>query len=227
MHADEMTYPPPEFPAPDVPGERYEAVVPDTLDLAERAAMAISGIAGGIDQDLDHQMWFLINYALQSCDHAPSRRRRNLRRAVGPNPRAPAHDERSTAHIATEVGLMEHLLRDTSPEDGLYYNVFRPDKPWHSEYGHSHRALINEDFAVTVAQAHLLEAMIFWRELSGDPAWETRIRKMVDGLTISPSTKMTTPTTRTAVLPRCAANPRSGWRHTMSRRTITTMRKAP
>ena len=33
------------------------------LDLAERAAMAINGIAGGIDQDLDHQMWFLINYA--------------------------------------------------------------------------------------------------------------------------------------------------------------------
>ena len=50
-----------------------------------------------------------------------------------------------------------------------HYNVFRPDKPWHSEYGHSHRALINEDFAVTVAQAHLLEAMIFWRELSGKP----------------------------------------------------------
>ena len=214
MHADEMTYPPPEFPAPDVPGERYEAVVPDTLDLAERAAMAISGIAGGIDQDLDHQMWFLINYACNpatmhhhaadaTCDALLAPTLPLLRTMSG-----------STAHIATEVGLMEHLLRDTSPEDGLYYNVFRPDKPWHSEYGHSHRALINEDFAVTVAQAHLLEAMIFWRELSGDPAWETRIRKMVDGLTNIAVYKDDYAYYPDGGFAEVCGYPRSGWRHT-------------
>ena len=44
--------------------------MPDTLDLAERAALAINGIAGGIDRDLDHQMWFLVNYA---CNPATMR----------------------------------------------------------------------------------------------------------------------------------------------------------
>ena len=139
MSNDSSAYPPPVFPAPKVPGQRYPAEVPDTLDLADRAALAINGIAGAIDPDLDHQMWFLVHYARNpatmhhhaadaTCDALLAPTLPLLRLMSG-----------STAHLNTEVGLMERVLRDTSPDDGLYYNVFHPDKPWHSEYGHSHR----------------------------------------------------------------------------------------
>ena len=214
MSEESLAYPPPDFPAPKLPGERYQAVVPDTLDLAERAALAINGIAGAIDPDLDHQMWFLIHYARNpatmqhhaadaTCDALLAPTLPLLRTMSG-----------STAHIDTEVGLMEHVLRDTSPEDGLYYNVYHPDKPWHSEYGHSHRGIIPEDFAVTVAQAHLLEAMIFWRELTGDPAWEARARKMVDGLIQIAVYKDDYAYYPDGGFAEVCGYPRSGWRNT-------------
>ena len=47
-------------PAADLPayrGERYEATVPDTLDLADRAALALNGLGGTIDPDGDYQMY--------------------------------------------------------------------------------------------------------------------------------------------------------------------------
>ena len=214
MSDESSAWPPPQFPAPNLPGERYQAVVPDTLDLAERAALAINGIAGGIDPDLDHQMWFFINYACNppvmrhhaadaTCDALLAPTLPLLRTMSG-----------SDAGVDTEVGLMERLLRDTSPEDGLYYNVYHPDKPWHSEYGHAHREIIPEDFAVTVAQAHLLEAMIFWRELSGDPAWEKRIRKMVDGLIRIAVCKDDYAYYPDGGFAEVCGYPRSGWRHT-------------
>ena len=215
MHNEgDSAYPPPNFSAPKVQGDRYEAEIPDTLDLAERAALAINGIAGGIDRDLDHQMWFLVNYA---CN--PATMRHHAADATCDALLAPTLAllrvmSGSTAHVGTEVGLIKHLLRDTSPDDGLYYNVYNPDKPWHSEYGHAHRGLIPEDFAVTVAQAHWLEAMIFWRELTGEPAWETRIRKMVDGLIDIAFYKDDYAYYPDGGFAEVCGYPRSGWRHT-------------
>ena len=39
----------PEFEAPAYQGQRYEALVPDTLDLQERAAFGVRGITGPTD----------------------------------------------------------------------------------------------------------------------------------------------------------------------------------
>lgn len=214
MSDDKTAYPAPNFDEPKVLGRRYEAVVPDTLDLAARATMAINGIAGGIDPDLDHQMWFLIHYACKppymqhhgadpTCDALLAPTLPLLRTMSG-----------CTDYLETEVGLMSHLLRDTSPQDGLYYNVYHPDRPWHSAYGHDSRPIITEDFAVTVAQAHLLEAMIFWRKLSGDPAWEKRIRAMVDGLIRIAVYKDDYAYYPDGGFAEVCGYPRSGWRHT-------------
>ena len=42
-------------------GDRYADTIPDTLDLAARAALAIHGIGGSIDPDL-MTMWGIIHY---------------------------------------------------------------------------------------------------------------------------------------------------------------------
>ena len=47
----------PEIPHLDVPvyrGERYEAMVPDTFDLAERVRLAIHGMTENTAPELDH-----------------------------------------------------------------------------------------------------------------------------------------------------------------------------
>jgi len=48
------------------PGKRYEVTVPDTLDLADRAELAINGIGGTIDPDLHHMMYFSVRYAVRT-----------------------------------------------------------------------------------------------------------------------------------------------------------------
>jgi len=175
-------YPAPEVQPPAVAGQRYEAVVPDSLDLADRAARAIHGIGGCIDPELDYQQWFSVRYAANppvmrhhgadpTCDPFFAQALPLLRTMSG-----------STDHLDMEVGLMGHLLRDTSPEDGLYYNIYRPNRPWHSNYGHPDRPVIKEDFSNIAGVQLMLGAMLNWRERDGDPVWDARIRAMADGL---------------------------------------------
>ena len=48
----------PAFAIPPYPGERYLATVPDTLDLQERAQLAVNGLTGPTDPDKDHLLYF-------------------------------------------------------------------------------------------------------------------------------------------------------------------------
>ena len=50
-------------PARDLPayaGQRYTAQVPGTRDLADRARLALNGLAGTSDPDGDYQMHFFV-----------------------------------------------------------------------------------------------------------------------------------------------------------------------
>ena len=207
-------YPSPDFVEPEVTGRRYEATVPDTLDLVERAAMAIRGLGGGIDPDLDYQHWFRIDY---SCNppymqhHAADPTTDTILAEAFPLLRLMSG---STEGTDETTGLMRHLLRDTSPEDGLYYNIYRPNRPWHSAYGHEGRPVIKEDFAVTAGQAYLMQAMLLWRALDGDPAWDHRIRKMVDGLTKTAVYRDDYAYYPDGGFAEVCGYPRSGWVHT-------------
>ena len=48
----------PSFEAPQYPGERYEAMVPDTLDLQERATLAVNGLTGPTDPEADYEIYW-------------------------------------------------------------------------------------------------------------------------------------------------------------------------
>ena len=49
----------PDFEQLTYPGRRYEALVPDTLDLQDRAALGINGITGPTDPDADYEIYFI------------------------------------------------------------------------------------------------------------------------------------------------------------------------
>ena len=63
--------------SPDVPnvnlppydGERYEAVVPDTLDLAERARLAVRGLTGVTNPEADYEVYWAVEFEKQSTLH--------------------------------------------------------------------------------------------------------------------------------------------------------------
>ena len=52
----------PEFAVPAYEGERYEALVPDTLDLQERAALAVNGLTGPTDPLADYEMYWTVRF---------------------------------------------------------------------------------------------------------------------------------------------------------------------
>ena len=47
-------------------GKRYEVEIPDTLDLAERARVALNGLSGVLDPEFNYEMYFIIRF------HSPS-----------------------------------------------------------------------------------------------------------------------------------------------------------
>src|SRR5690349_9676240 len=44
-------------------GERYEATVPDTLDLADRAALALHGLTNAVDETHGDVQYFMTRFA--------------------------------------------------------------------------------------------------------------------------------------------------------------------
>ena len=47
---------PPPVNVPPYEGDRYAAVVPDTLDLQERAGLAVNALTGPTDPDADYEI---------------------------------------------------------------------------------------------------------------------------------------------------------------------------
>ena len=50
----------PKFSLPSYEGERYERMVPDTLDVAERADYAIHFLTNVVDPDADYEIYFSV-----------------------------------------------------------------------------------------------------------------------------------------------------------------------
>jgi len=154
------------------PGRRYEATVPDTLDLVERAELAINGLGGTIDPDLDYQSYFNISYATRrpvmqhhaadtTCDPKFAESFPMMRIMCG-----------SERYREVEDGQRTALLGRI--RDGLYWNLADPRRPWRCSYNPAFdRAQKDEDLANPGGNGRMLRALVTWREVDGDPGWIT------------------------------------------------------
>ena len=52
----------PQFEVPTCKGERHEATVPDTLDLQERAHLAVNGLTGPTDPEADYEIYWRVHF---------------------------------------------------------------------------------------------------------------------------------------------------------------------
>src|SRR5689334_17928152 len=53
---------PPEFHAPEYPGQSYDALVPATLDLAERAKLALNALTEMVNPNMDYEYYTMVNH---------------------------------------------------------------------------------------------------------------------------------------------------------------------
>ena len=192
-------------------GQRYEAVVPDTLDLAERARIAINGLGGSLDPGGIHEMYFMIGFA---C-HPPFM----YKDTTGWPTNNPKFAESfpmmrlmsgSEQHLDLERDMM-HSMLEAVGGDGLYYAIARPDRPWHEGVHHKYPKT-GEDFANTYGNARMLLALMAWYARDPDPALWQQMASMARGLADMAIVKGDYAYYPDGQIGEAFSRPRSGWR---------------
>ncbi len=174
----------PEFSIPPYSGERYECRAPDTLDIQERAGLAVNGLTGPTDPDKDHLLYFNASFRTNPpvmwhrgsdiCQTKFEEALPLMRLASGSD---------LNAHI--DPVWMANALRQIGP-DGLFY---WPRCRWVKavDWGRGYpdgepTPERGEHYAVPLFCGRRIGAMTVYRQRDPDGPWDGEIRRIVDGL---------------------------------------------
>ena len=163
-------------------GERYQRQIPDSLELSDRARLALGGIIGSIDETLRYHMYFFVHWdcrapyrihhgADSTCDPLFAETLAMLRTMSG-----------TDEHLEIESGQWAELL---SRIDGdLYWNYSDPLRPWGNSYMYAHfdGERKKEDVANVAGNGMMLRALLTRRELLGNSSLDGYIQRLVRGL---------------------------------------------
>ena len=150
--------------------EQYEATVPDTLDLAHRAELAMHGIAGTVDPNDEYMMWSEVFWNHNppymqhgSCDVEIASRfleaMTQLRLMCG-----------GQKYQDVEEGMAKALVNCVDKNDGQYYAFYKPNRPWHmaafASAGYETKPV---DYAMPSAAGLLMIALVLRNDLGLTP----------------------------------------------------------
>jgi hypothetical protein len=165
-------------PAISYSGNRYEATVPDTLDLADRAALAVNGMGGTLDPELLIQYFhvflcegrpYIRHWASSdtTCDTKWAQSFPMMRLMSG-----------SAQHAELEARFLAAMA--SRVQDGLYWDLFDSRRPWRNAYGEKFYGKgKDEDFAVVIATGRMIRAMLSWREAGDTSVTDEKLHAMV------------------------------------------------
>ena len=168
----------PDFELPGYEGERYEAFVPDTLDLQERAALAINCLTEPTNPDADYELYWIVNLnnnppsmTHRIHDHVQSKFMEALpllRLASG-----------SDQNLHVERRRLEALLHMQGPDGLFYYPV--GGRPWaqHAFFG---KEPLGSHYRTACMDGPLLATLGCYHALNGEALWREAGEKMVQGL---------------------------------------------
>ena len=158
----------------------YEATVPDTLDLAEHCRLALRGVANNSDPESYGQIWFSANFATPQPFYAHGPADAVCTPKVAESFPLLRYVTGGTEFDDLEQMQMDNLVANIYPKDGLYYAVYKPNRPWHSGYIGS--AVSTEDWCQIGGAGRMMRAMMTRRQLDGDPKWDALIEGIARGL---------------------------------------------
>ena len=170
----------PDFGLPGYDGERYEALVPDTLDLQERAALAVNGLTGPTDPLADHEIYWQV---FLRCTPPMMRHDWNDHVQVKFLQALPLVRLASGSDASSEVELrwLETFLKMQGP-GGLFYYP-RVGRPW-ATIGAGDYGTLPEGEHLSDPQMNgwLLGVMAIYYQLTGDSVWKEAAENAVEGL---------------------------------------------
>ena len=180
----------PDFDVPPYEGERYEALVPDTLDIQERAALAVNGLTSPTDPLADYEMYWIVHFnhnppVMQHdwndhCQHKFMEALPLMRIASG-----------SDLNSEVDRAWMGMALHQLGP-DGLAYTPVG-GRPW-AAIGLSSYVPTGENTGVktfdemdqyldTMWCGRLMSAMLLYHKRDGGSVWRESVERLVDALT--------------------------------------------
>jgi len=169
----------PAFDVPDYAGARDEALVPDTLDLAERARLAIHAMTEATDPLADHEVYWTVDFR---ANPAQMRNKRQMPKFIEAMPLLRLMSG-SGQNPQVERKWMEVALRSLGP-DGLYYKP-RRGRPWDGGFARLAREPGGaglDHYADPFDCGRLLSAMTVLAQRDPGDVWRRAVRNLADGL---------------------------------------------
>ena len=171
----------PEFEIRAYEGGRYEAMVPDTLDLQERAALAVNVLTESTDPEADYEMYWLVHLRRNPpvmqhdfSDHCQCKfmEALPLMRIISGSDQNEQVDRR----------WMEVLLHQQG-DDGLLHTPMK-GRPWAALNGEYYMGgkPVGEQYIDPFHNARVLTAMMLYNRRDSGDLWARTARRVVDGL---------------------------------------------
>ena len=166
------------FQVPSYRGRRYEALVPDTLDIQQRCRLAVNGLTGATDPEKDYMLYFGVNFRSKppSMHHGNS-----------DNNQAKFMESLPLMRIAGGSDLNDRVdpfwmataLRMIGP-DGLAY---WPSLPWAKFPVWAVPCVKNKKhYSVPFICGRLIGAMTLYMLRDPDGPWKDEMENLVEGL---------------------------------------------
>ena len=173
----------PPFEIPSYEGERYDDLIPDTLDVAEMAKLAIHGLTGPTDPESDYELYFLVNFVRNPPVMIHDFGDGNQAKYMSPlvlNRLISGSD----LNLHIERTLMEAYLKSIGP-DGLYYKPMQ-GKPW--THAGSWDVLDAPDETAdlprhggpTPLPHRLMETFLLYYLRDGNPVWKDIVLRNIE-----------------------------------------------
>ncbi|MBZ5563624.1 MAG: hypothetical protein LAP13_14540 [Acidobacteriia bacterium] len=190
----------------------YAATAPETLDLSDRAAIALNALSGTLDPENKYEMYFgatfVANppYMFHETTGLPTN---NPKYAESfPMMRVMSGSDR---FLDIEKGMMDAML-SLIAKDGLYYSPALSSRPWNKDLYPGPES--NEDFANVYGNSRLLLAFMAWMQYDPAGPWEEKaagIARALSRIAVRKDDYAYYPDSR---IGEAFSYPKSGWRNT-------------
>lgn len=153
-------------------GDHFSRIVPDTLDLADRANQAINCLTGALDPERGYEIYFYVNFSAN-----PPIMTHDMTGFPTNNPKFAESlpmmrlMSGSLHNVEVDRRMMARMLALIA-DDGLFY-VNAIGRPWNGT---------SDDFANVYGNSRLMLAMMAWYQYDKNPMWLEYLQKMSFGL---------------------------------------------
>jgi hypothetical protein len=161
---------------------RAEGTVPDTLDLAQRAELALHCLTGALNPEYGYELYFIVRFCQNPAmmHHEGTGLPTNNPKFAEAQPMMRVMSG-SDHNLDIQHAMIQSMLGNIH-EDGLYYSPLER-RPWSHDSGELAVGGTGPNpFANIYGNARFLLAMMVWSQWDKDPAWDARIQRLADGL---------------------------------------------